>query len=120
MIKSKTRRVFENGIPDTFLKLCMEHLPRPIHDKVEHENALEVIRALAGLDLNADQADYFEALIVRKHHQEMATRLVDKNGEATNSDPAGFGGGPSRDPKRPTERASIPILIVRVVKHRSN
>jgi len=64
MIKSKAHRVFGNGIPDTFAKLCMEHLPRPIHDKVDHENALEVIRALAGLDLNADQADYFEALAI--------------------------------------------------------
>jgi hypothetical protein len=60
----KTRRIFENGIPDTFVKLCLERLPRPIHNKVEHENALEVLRALAGLDLNPDQADYFEALSI--------------------------------------------------------
>jgi antitoxin component HigA of HigAB toxin-antitoxin module len=64
MIRSKTHGVFKNGIPDTFAALCMEHLPRPIHDKVDHQNALEVIHALAGLDLNVDQADYFEALAI--------------------------------------------------------
>ena len=64
MTKSKTRRAFEGGIPDTFTGLCMAHLPRPIHDKTERENALEIIHALAGLDLNRDQEDYFEVLAI--------------------------------------------------------
>jgi HTH-type transcriptional regulator/antitoxin HigA len=64
MTKSKTRGGFKNGIPDTYTNLFMEHAIRPIHDSVGHANSLEVIRALAGLDLNEDQADYFEALAI--------------------------------------------------------
>ncbi len=62
MTNTKTHPVFENGIPDTFDKLCIEHPLRPIRDHVGHENALEVVLALAGLDLNDDQEDYLEAL----------------------------------------------------------
>jgi antitoxin component HigA of HigAB toxin-antitoxin module len=64
MIKSKTPSLFKKGIPKTFLELCTAHLLRPIHDKVGHENALEVIQALAGLELNEDQLDYFESLAI--------------------------------------------------------
>ena len=38
------------------------HLLRPIHDQVELENALQVLEAMAGHRLNAQQEDYFEAL----------------------------------------------------------
>lgn len=64
MIESKAPAVFKNGIPNTFVDLCAEHLPRPIHDKAGHEKALVIIHALAGLDLNADQSDYFESLAI--------------------------------------------------------
>ena len=47
MTKSKTtNRIFGDGIPDTFVKLCMVHVPRPIHDKAEYGNAMEIIQAL--------------------------------------------------------------------------
>lgn len=35
---------------------------RPLHDRIDYKNALEILDALAGQDLNADQEDYFEAL----------------------------------------------------------
>jgi HTH-type transcriptional regulator / antitoxin HigA len=35
---------------------------RPIHDKVDLENATEIADAMAGHDLSADQEDYFDVL----------------------------------------------------------
>jgi HTH-type transcriptional regulator / antitoxin HigA len=56
------RGVFDGGIPDSYSGLCAIHLPRPIHDDVDYANTMEIIDALAGLPLNADQEDYLEAL----------------------------------------------------------
>jgi antitoxin component HigA of HigAB toxin-antitoxin module len=82
MTRSKTYGVFERGIPESFEQLCMEHLLRPIHDKAGHENALEVIHALAGLELNPDQEDYFEvlAIIVNDYEAKNMGRLPSSNG----------------------------------------
>jgi len=38
--------------------------PRPIHDRHDYENAVEMIGRLVGHELNADQEDYLEALTV--------------------------------------------------------
>ena len=59
---AKTRNIFEEGIPDTYEKLCLAHLPRPIHDDVGWENTMEIVDALTGLPLNADQEDYLHIL----------------------------------------------------------
>jgi HTH-type transcriptional regulator / antitoxin HigA len=65
---------FPRGIPDTFSALCMVHMPRAIHDHVEFENAKAIVHALAGLDLNEEQADYLETISIlvdeydRAHH----------------------------------------------------
>lgn len=45
-------------LPVTFDGLIRRHAPRPIHDKIDHENTVAVIDALAGHKLNADQEDY--------------------------------------------------------------
>jgi HTH-type transcriptional regulator/antitoxin HigA len=39
-------------------------VPRPIHDRSGHENALEVIEAMAGFEdeFNSDQHDYFAVI----------------------------------------------------------
>lgn len=49
-------------MPKTFDGLCRLLPPRPIHDEADHDNATEMIDALAGHDLNDDQADYLQAL----------------------------------------------------------
>ena len=49
-------------MPKSFNGLCQMHPLRPIHDHVAHENAGEVIDALAGHELNQDQEDYLESL----------------------------------------------------------
>jgi HTH-type transcriptional regulator/antitoxin HigA len=54
----KTPRV----LPINYTELFKMHMLRPIHDKVALENALEVLDAMAGHKLNAEQQDYFEAL----------------------------------------------------------
>lgn len=49
-------------LPKTYEELVEAFIPRPIHDKVGHENTLGVIDALAGKDLNEEQEDYLELL----------------------------------------------------------
>ncbi len=45
-------------LPSTFDGLIRLHAPRPIHDKIGHENTVGIIDALAGHKLNSDQEDY--------------------------------------------------------------
>ena len=45
-------------LPKAYSGLVALHMPRPIHDKLAYENAVEVVHALAGHKLNHDQDDY--------------------------------------------------------------
>jgi len=49
-------------LPTRYADLVALHMPRPIHDRVAYDNTVEVIDALAGHTLNADQEDYLELL----------------------------------------------------------
>ena len=51
-------------LPRNYEALCRLHLPRPIHDKGEYENTLEIAEAFAGFeaDMTPDQTDYFDLL----------------------------------------------------------
>jgi len=49
-------------LPRTYAGLVAMLPPRPIHDKVDYDNAVEMIDRLAGFDLTADQEDYLDAL----------------------------------------------------------
>ncbi len=49
-------------VPATYDALCRVHLPRPIHDKIDLQNATEIVDFLAGHKLNEDQADYLERM----------------------------------------------------------
>ena len=53
-----------SDFPKDYRSLCNLYLPRPIHDKVGYENALEVTEAMAGFEeqFSRDQNDYFELL----------------------------------------------------------
>lgn len=53
-----------SDLPKDYRSLCNLYLPRPIHDKVGYENALEVTEAMAGFEeqFSRDQDDYFELL----------------------------------------------------------
>ena len=50
--------------PKEYRHLCDLYLPRPIHDKVGYENALEIAEPMAGFEhqFTRDQGDYFEFL----------------------------------------------------------
>ncbi len=50
------------GLPKDYAGLCQILTPRPIHDKVEFRNVLEVTDAMAGHGLTSDQEDYFDLL----------------------------------------------------------
>lgn len=45
-------------LPKTYSGLVALHMPRPIHDRVAYDNAVEIVHALAGHKLNHDQDDY--------------------------------------------------------------
>ena len=49
-------------LPKDYASLCRMLTPRPIHDKVEFENAAEITDAMAGHKLAPDQEDYFDLL----------------------------------------------------------
>lgn len=49
-------------LPKTYQELVELHVPRPIHDKVDYDNAMELIDALSGARLNREQEDYLEML----------------------------------------------------------
>lgn len=50
------------AIPKTYTELVTLHLPRPIHDQVSYDNAVEVVHGLVGFKLNRDQEDYLELM----------------------------------------------------------
>lgn len=62
-IAHKNKFHFAN-LPRDYVELCRLHLPRPIHDKVEYENMLEIAEAFAGFEdgMTKDQDDYFDLL----------------------------------------------------------
>jgi HTH-type transcriptional regulator / antitoxin HigA len=51
-----------SDLPKTYEGLLRIHMLRPVHDRVELRNALEVLDAMAGHRLNREQEEYFEAL----------------------------------------------------------
>ena len=59
-------------IPDRYVELVGLLMPRPLHDEVDYRNALGVLDAMAGFEMNADQQDYFEAIatFVEKYEAE--------------------------------------------------
>src|SRR5580692_111996 len=60
-MKIATRLYFE-AMPKDYDGLCKLHIPRPVRDKVDFENVMEITDAMAGHKLTADQEDYFDLL----------------------------------------------------------
>jgi HTH-type transcriptional regulator/antitoxin HigA len=56
------RTLTHDDIPATYAELVGLFMPRPLHDKVDHESALAVLDAMAGFEMNGDQEDYFDAI----------------------------------------------------------
>jgi HTH-type transcriptional regulator/antitoxin HigA len=70
----KTATLSFHRLPKTYENLVSMHMPRPIHDKVGYDNAVEVVHALAGHKLNRDQDDYLA--IMAKLIEEYETETV--------------------------------------------
>jgi HTH-type transcriptional regulator / antitoxin HigA len=60
-MKTATRLRFE-AMPKDYTGLCRLRMPRPIRDKVDFENIVEITDAMAGHSLTPDQDDYFDLL----------------------------------------------------------
>ena len=61
-MKTPTKITLPAKLPTGYADLVALHMPRPIHDRVAYDNTVEVIDALAGHKLNADQEDFLELL----------------------------------------------------------
>jgi HTH-type transcriptional regulator/antitoxin HigA len=62
-MKTKTKRSFAQ-LPGDYAGLCRVHLPRVIRDRVDYDNTMEVVEAMAlhATRFTPDQKDYFELL----------------------------------------------------------
>ncbi len=58
----KTLTLTHDDIPETYAGLVALCVPRPLHDEVDYRNALALLDAMAGFEMNRDQEDYFEAI----------------------------------------------------------
>jgi HTH-type transcriptional regulator/antitoxin HigA len=78
---SKSLRFSE--LPKQYRPLCDLYLPRPIHDKVNYENALEIVEAMAGFEeqFSRDQSDYFVLItdLISAYEDEKEDRSSEKN-----------------------------------------
>ena len=64
------------GMPKDYAGLVAMYPPRPLHDDVDEQNVQEIVNALAGHDLTADQEDYLDLLsdLLLKHQSERHPR----------------------------------------------
>ena len=62
-MKTKTKLAFAQ-LPGDYASLCRAHLPRVIRDRVDYDNTMEIVEAMAlhAGRFTPDQADYFELL----------------------------------------------------------
>lgn len=67
-----TRTLTHGDIPATYEELASLWMPRPLRDEVDYRNALGVLDAMAGFEMNPDQEDYFEgvSMFVEKYEAE--------------------------------------------------
>ncbi|MGA3209858.1 MAG: hypothetical protein ABSD20_01045 [Terriglobales bacterium] len=79
-MKSKSKTLAHDDIPETYAQLVRLFMPRPLHDEVDHGNALLVLDAMAGFEMNADQEDYFEAVATVVEKYEARRHAIDSAG----------------------------------------
>jgi len=73
----KTKTLTHDDIPNSYAELVGLFMPRPLHDDVDYRNALSVLDAMAGFEMNADQEDYFEAIATFVEKYEAAHHAID-------------------------------------------
>lgn len=73
----KTKLSKHESIPKSYTKLVALFMPRPLHDEVDYRNALNMLDAMAGFKLNADQEDYFDAITTFVEKYESQHHAID-------------------------------------------
>lgn len=76
----KTHRKLEfRALPTDYTGLVSMLPPRPIHDRMDYDNVMELVLAMAGHRMTADQEDYFELLsdMILKYDQEHGEQIPD-------------------------------------------
>ncbi len=73
----KTKTLAHDDIPESYAELVGLFMPRPLHDDVDYRNALAVLDAMAGFEMNADQEDYFEAIATFVEKYEAQHHAID-------------------------------------------
>lgn len=76
----KTSTLTHDDIPETYADLVSLFMPRPLHDEMDYRNALGVLDAMAGFEMNADQEDYFEAVATFVEKYEARHHALDAEG----------------------------------------
>lgn len=78
-VTSRNKRRFHGPPAQTYSDLVMILPPRPLHDRHDFDNAVEMIGRLVGYELNQDQEDYLEALtlFVERYEAEHDQTRVD-------------------------------------------
>lgn len=78
MARTRTRK-FQGPPARTYADLVAILPPRPLHDAVDYDNAVEMMGNLIGYKLNADQEDYLEAIgvFVQRYEDEHDETQVD-------------------------------------------
>jgi len=72
-----SKKLTHDDIPATYAELVALCMPRPLHDEVDYRNALGVLDAMAGFEMNADQEDYFEAIATFVEKYETARHALE-------------------------------------------
>lgn len=70
-------KIQRQNIPKTYAELAALSIPRPLHDEGDYRNALDILDAMAGFPMNADQEDYFEAIATFVEKYEAAHHAID-------------------------------------------
>jgi HTH-type transcriptional regulator/antitoxin HigA len=61
-MKTSRSKAKLGDLPKDYAALCRLYLPRPIRDRVDLDNVIEITDAMAGHKLTSDQEDYFDLL----------------------------------------------------------
>jgi HTH-type transcriptional regulator / antitoxin HigA len=62
LMRKTTRKIAFADIPQDYPALVAMLPPRPIHDAIDYDNTMEIVLAMAGHILTADQTDYLTML----------------------------------------------------------
>jgi HTH-type transcriptional regulator/antitoxin HigA len=74
----KAKPLTHRDIAETYGELVGLFMPRPLHDDVDYRNALAVLDAMAGFEMNANQEDYFEAITTFVEKYEAAHHAIEQ------------------------------------------